>query len=164
MKCRICSGKSTIFRKKIRNNIKRKVYRCNVCTVEFLEPKKEDLNVWYTSNYRKDHASTIGNLTSNKPKNFFDLNKPLQHRRLKHYKKLLKKSDEVLDIGCATGHWLHSIKPYVKKVYGLELNKKHSNFVNKNLKINCSTKEIKDYDSKNKFDVITKQPSFNLQM
>lgn len=155
MKCRNCSGKSKLFRKKIRNNIKRNVYRCSVCTVEFLEDIKEDLKLWYTDAYRDDHTSTIGDTTTNEAKKFFELNKPLQHRRLKHYKKLLSKSDHVLDIGCSTGHWLHQIKPLVKKVYGLELNKQHSEFVNKKLKIPCFNDEIKNYDVQNKFDVIT---------
>lgn len=155
MKCRICSGKSKIFRKKIRNNIRRNVYRCTVCNIEFLDDIREDLKLWYTEAYRDDHTSILGDISSNKAKTFFELNKPLQHRRLLHYKKYLKKNHHVLDIGCSTGHWLHSIKPLVKKVYGLELNKDHAAFVKKKLKIDCFSDEIKNYNVKDKFDVIT---------
>lgn len=155
MKCRNCSGVSKLFRNKIRNNIKRRVYRCSKCSVEFLEDIKEDLKLWYTGAYRNDHTSTIGDTSTNEAKKFFDLNKPLQHRRIKHYKKILRRSDHVLDIGCSTGHWLDQIKPLVKKVYGLELNKEHASFVRKRLNIPCFTNEIKDFQVDNKFDVIT---------
>jgi 2-polyprenyl-3-methyl-5-hydroxy-6-metoxy-1,4-benzoquinol methylase len=60
-----------------------------------------------------------------------------------------------LDIGCSTGHWLYQIKPFVKKVYGLELNKQHSDFVNKKLKFPCFNNEVKNYNVSDKFDVIT---------
>tara|TARA_Y100000816_G_scaffold122065_1_gene85789 strand:- start:25741 stop:26658 length:918 start_codon:yes stop_codon:yes gene_type:complete len=155
MKCRLCNGKSFLIRKKIRNNINRKVYKCSSCTVEFLEDIKEDLKKWYSSAYRNDHTSTIGDVSSNEPKAFYELNLPLQHRRFKHYIKYLKKTHHVLDIGCSTGHWLNTIKPYVKKVYGLELNKDHSAFVNKELKIDCFNDEIKNYNAENKFDIIS---------
>ena len=155
MKCRICSSKCFLIRKKIRNNINRNVYECTNCEVQFLEKNKDNLKKWYSGAYRKDHSSVIGDTKSNKAKNFYNLNLPLQHRRVKTYRKLLKKSDHVLDIGCSTGHWLESIKPYVTKVYGLELNNDHARFVKNKLKIECFNDEIKKYNVKNRFDLIT---------
>lgn len=90
MKCRICTGKSKIFRKKIRNKIRRNVYRCTVCNIEFLDDIRESLKLWYIGAYRDDHTSILGDISSNKAKTFFELNKPLQHRSLLHYKKFLE--------------------------------------------------------------------------
>ena len=44
----------------------------------------------------------------------------------------------------------------MKKVYGLkDLNKDHAAFVKKKLKIDCFSDEVKNYNVKDKFDVIT---------
>lgn len=158
IKCRNCNSKSKLVRKKLRNNVKRNVYKCTNCTVEFLEPQKNlqaKLKKWYTKEYRDVHASDLTKISSNESQKFYDINEPLQHRRIIKYKKFLKKTLDVLDIGCATGYWLFEIKKYVKSVNGLELNSEHSNYVNKKLKIKCFNCEIKDLDKEKKYDLIT---------
>ena len=155
MNCLLCNKKAKKFRSKIRNSLKRNVYRCEYCSLEFLEANNDNLEEWYRKDYRKDHSPTISNAKSSNAKLFFESVGPTLGIRIEKYKKYLKKNYHVLDVGCAAGAWLHAMKPFVKKVSGVELNREHAKFVQKELNIDCFNDQIQFLNEDIKYDLIT---------
>ena len=152
--CYLCgSVKLSVERGELRHGVKRKVLRCDNCTLVFLDEKRQDLQKYYATEYRKHFTPVIGKAASSK--DIFDVYAPVMASRLARVKKYLGKNKRVLDIGCSAGHFLATIKPYVKECVGLEFNLDNAKFVRKNLGIKVYTDPIEKTDLQKKhFDVI----------
>lgn len=152
--CYLCgSSKLSVPRKELRHGIKRKVLSCAACGLVFLEAKKEDLQKYYATEYRKKYSPVIGK--SAKAKDIFDTYAPVMASRLARVKPYLGKNKRILDIGCSAGHFLATIQPHVKECVGLEFNLDNAAYVQKNLGIKVYTDPIEKTDlPKNYFDVI----------
>lgn len=135
MNCKICGTEeiSTIDTKIRRiESDEIKVYECKNCGVHFLYPYFEDLAIeeYYNGKYRKEYSN----------KNYYDeevnrkfFNRALpeakkRYERIKHY---LSYKDEVLEIGCASGYFLDTIRESVSKVFGVELDEINRNYCKK---------------------------------
>ena len=76
-------------------------------------------------------------------------------REIDKIKPLLKKSMNVLEIGCGTGEILAKIKPFVSSCTGIELHKEYSKFVNEKLRIRCYSDDLLKINfNDEKFDLI----------
>lgn len=152
--CRLCgSRKFAIVRRTLRHGVARKVLRCKACALVFLEKKRRNLQKYYATEYRKHFTPVIGKAASSK--DIFDVYAPVMASRLARVKKYLGKGKRVLDIGCSAGHFLATIKPYVKECVGLEFNLDNAAFVRKNLGIKVYTDPIEKTDLPHKhFDII----------
>lgn len=152
--CYLCgTRKLKVVRNELRHGVKRKVLSCQSCGLVFLDEKKEDLQKYYATEYRKHFTPVIGKAASSK--DIFDVYAPVMASRLARVKKYLGKNKRILDIGCSAGHFLATIKPYVKECVGLEFNLDNAKFVRKNLGIKVYTDPIEKTDlPKKHFDVI----------
>lgn len=69
--------------------------------------------------------------------------------------RFLRPGMKVLEIGCGAGELLHSIKPHVGEVVGIEMSKRFVDFMNKNLGIEAYTEDVNKMDfGTRKFDFI----------
>lgn len=132
MNCKLCSSKNVdIITTKIRNasDDKMKVYKCNGCGVQFLHPYYSaiELQDYYSKYYRKEYTApdyyNLKNIRS-----YFHQQKQEAKVRLKRVKKYLKKTDDILEIGCSSGYFLDTVKSYVNRVYGTEWDEKSAKF------------------------------------
>ena len=108
---------------------------------------------YYREEYRKTYGPVIGQSLDSKE--LFDLYFPLQISRLEAIRKYLGKKKRVLDIGCSAGYFLQTIKPFVEKCVGIDLNELNIKFVKEELDIKAYNCPIEESDlSKGYFDII----------
>lgn len=156
-RCYLCgSGKLKIIRTELRpgRGGTRKVFECGNCGLVFLDEKKENLRELYGSKeYRKKAGPVIGKPATSQQ--IFDTYYPVMSGRLAKVKKYLGKNKRVLDIGCSAGHFLATVKPFVKEAVGIELSRDNAAFVRKKLGLKVYTTPIEETDlPKGHFDVI----------
>ena len=154
MKCYLCGqNRFRILSHKLRYGEQRKVLQCEHCSLTVLEPKQEKLQDYYADDYRKLYTPIIGEATTSRQ--IFEMYLPFQQRRVQGLKSVISPSMRVLEIGCSAGHFLYSMKPFVKECIGIEFNKKDAEFVNRELGIQTYTDPIERTDiSERSFDFI----------
>lgn len=152
--CYLCgSSKLKVIKKELRHAIQRNVLECQSCGLVFLTTKKTNLQAHYKGDYRKIYSPVIGKESTSKE--IYDMYYPIQGTRLERVKKYLNKKKRILDIGCSAGHFINTIKPFVKEVIGIEFNLDNAKFVNEKLGIKVYTEPIDKTDLPEKyFDVI----------
>lgn len=153
MKCVLCNSENfKIITKKIRDNIECNVVQCLSCNLVSLENHTKNI-IDYDKNYRKTHSPILGKQLS--PSEFFDYELPFQEPRVKRIKSLLNLNMDVLEIGSSAGHFLYSIKDYVKSLTGIELDKSFAKFAKNisNFTIYDEPIEKINFNGK-KFDII----------
>ena len=156
MKCQLCrSAKVKIIRHTLRYNIKRKVCQCQKCEFVFLESlKSRDERYYQSKEYRKHYGPRLDKAA--KAEEIFNIYLPFQPAIINKISPVLKPHHKILDIGCSTGHFLHSLKGKVKTRVGLELNKEHVSFINKNLDFKVYSEPLENLIMKEApFDIIT---------
>lgn len=128
--------------------------KCLNCGLVFLEPNQEDLKEFYEKEYRKLYSPTLGRPLA--AKELFDVYLPFQEERVDKIRPFLNKESRVLDIGSSTGHFLFSIKKYVKECIGVELNQEHAQFANDQLGIKTFGQPLEETNlAKGHFDLIS---------
>ncbi len=139
----VCGAdKATVLRTKIRHGVDRNVLQCGECDVVFLEPIEMDLQEYYREEYRKEYSPSVEREMS--PRQTYDMYRPFMDERIDRVKQHLSPDMTVLEIGCATGHFLDALKPYTERQYGLEYNEAHSTFVRNQLGIECFSTPIQE--------------------
>ena len=119
MKCYLCDkGESKLLSEKLRYETSGKVFKCNNCGLVFLFPQmtpaqeREFYEKEYGEIYSSEKGTTPADLFKNRlkdAKDYFGL-----------VKEYLSTKDDCLEIGCASGYFLATIKDYVKSVSGVE--------------------------------------------
>jgi 2-polyprenyl-3-methyl-5-hydroxy-6-metoxy-1,4-benzoquinol methylase len=157
MKCPLCgSAKKKVVRTRIRYDVKRTVYACAQCRMVYLErlPAGQVEKFYASKEYRAKYGPAPG--TTVNAKKIFDTYLPFQETIVKRLTGILQPSMKVLDVGCSTGHFLHSLKGKVKTRIGLELGKAEVAFIRKNLDFKVYDKPIESVEIKEgPFDLIT---------
>jgi 2-polyprenyl-3-methyl-5-hydroxy-6-metoxy-1,4-benzoquinol methylase len=133
---------SEVVRTKIRRGIERNVLKCPSCDLVYLEPKKEDLQEFYREQYRKDYSPSVVRELS--ARETFDMYRPFMGDRVDRVAPHLSSEMRVLEIGCATGHFLDSIRSKVGECVGIEYNESHAAFVREELGFDCHTVPIQE--------------------
>ena len=60
MNCYLCSGRSlTVLRTKLRHGITRNVLECRDCGLVYLQPREENLQRFYSEDYRDKHSPGV---------------------------------------------------------------------------------------------------------
>jgi len=89
--------------------------------------KKEFLHEYYSKNWLKINNKKDKLLTKVKNKYYhykaMKFYNKVDNFKVDIFKNLLDKNSKVLDIGCGNGHFLNSLSPYVKELYGFEISK-----------------------------------------
>ena len=137
----------------VRYNIPRKVVQCTNCSLISLENPTDDVMDYSGPEYRSLHGPILGKKVSEKE--MFDIQIQIQKERLDHVKALFDPSSKVLEVGCSTGHFLHTIKNHVSEVVGIELDQSHAKFARENCNLNVYDRPINETPIPNNyFDII----------
>jgi len=155
MECIICkSNNFDIITTKLRNNIQRNVVCCKNCKLLSLENPIEN-PIDYKYDYMKNHSPIIDKQLS--PKELFDycISSSALRNKIERIKNLLHKDADVLEIGCSSGYFLHSIKNLVNSITGTELSEGNANFAKDNCDIPIYQEHIEKINfNDKKFDLI----------
>lgn len=133
---------AAVIRTRIRHGIERKVFQCGECKLVFLEPKTEDLREYYREQYRRDYSPSVEREMN--ARETFDMYRPYMDERAERVSPHLSGDMSVLEIGCATGHFLDALEPHVGRRQGIEYNESHAAFVRDELDIPCYTTPIEE--------------------
>jgi 2-polyprenyl-3-methyl-5-hydroxy-6-metoxy-1,4-benzoquinol methylase len=147
LKCYLCGSEKCIrIHDTIRYNLSPRPFRCEMCGFVFLYPRmtvaaeKEFYENTYRSVYDIQNAEEL-----------WEDSIPEARKRVRRFANLFSKDSRLLEIGCASGFFLHEVKDSVKTVTGVELTNEHINFaLNKGLKVMNSLDKVPD----NSYDLI----------
>ena len=156
MKCYLCdSNELEVVRNRLRHGIKRNVLLCLSCGLNYLEPLDKDLQDYYAGKYRKEHSPRPSESVDSQT--LFDIYLPLQAERVERLKPYIPDPGAVvLDVGCSSGHFLYTIKPFVGECVGIEYNHANAQFVRDRLGFRVYTTPIEGTDLPEAyFDLIT---------
>lgn len=119
MKCYLCGKvEHELVSEKLRYDAPRKAFKCNNCSLVFLYPQMtpQEERIFYEREYGEIYSSEKGttpqdlfNARLKDAKDYFNLTRDY-----------LDKTDDCLEIGCASGYFLATIKESVRSVAGVE--------------------------------------------
>ncbi|OGM01765.1 hypothetical protein A3K72_01075, partial [Candidatus Woesearchaeota archaeon RBG_13_36_6] len=131
-----------------------KYYKCTDCGLLFIDPQPlDELNEIYKT-YGIKHPYK-GRITLKKKLFFFLPFSYYWRKKIKFLTKRIKKKGTILDIGSSEGKFLYLLKLRGWKPTGIEPNLYYSKFANNVLKVPIICTNIENYNSNNKFDLIT---------
>lgn len=142
MRCHLCnSNQIQLFSERLRYESPRKVYRCDVCGLIFLYPQMsvDEERIFYEKEYGEIFSQEKGTT----PAQLFESRLPDARLYYQWTRDFLKKTHACLELGCASGYFLATIKEHVKSVAGIE--------THTILKEYCRNIGIPIYDSLNDF-------------
>ena len=119
MKCYLCEHeKHDLVSDKLRYEQPRKAFRCSNCGLVFLYPQmtEEDERIFYEKEYGVIYSEEKG--TS--PKELFDARLPDARAYYELVKEYINRNNDCLEVGCASGYFLATIRGEVKSVTGFE--------------------------------------------
>lgn len=153
--CEICNANdSKIIATEIREGpgIIRQCNSCGLIMQDIIQTN-EEIEEYYNKEYQKSNSLKLGKEQC--PREHFDDRRITLDQLLENILPILKPDMRVLEIGCGTGELLHAIKPYVKEVVGIEINKKYVDFINNELGIEAYAEDVnlKDFSDR-KFDIV----------
>jgi len=153
--CYLCGAEELrIIRTKLRHGIRRNVLECGKCGIVYLESVQRDLKDFYTEEYRKLYTPVIGSALNSQE--LFDICLPYQKDRIDDLKHVLGPTKKLLDVGCASGAFLHAVRNHVLYCIGMEFNLDNARFVKEVLGIRVYTGCIEDVDLPQEyFDIAT---------
>lgn len=159
IKCTLCGCEDTQYiDSKIRNieeNSECKMYKCSKCETHFMYPlpKSEELEEYYDGKFREE-VHTGAYYEDETLKWVFNYFTPEAIKRVERVKKDLKKTDEILEVGCSVGYFLNAIVDNVESAYGTEWDSKARGYIENSIN-HPSIKTAKNPEDFNKkFDKI----------
>jgi 2-polyprenyl-3-methyl-5-hydroxy-6-metoxy-1,4-benzoquinol methylase len=143
MICLLCGSKEfELVAEKLRYDIARRVLRCRGCNIVSLEdPTGHGLD-YSQAEYRQHYGPVLGQEST--PREMFELSLPRQAPRLDRVRHLLHPEAVVAEIGCSTGHFLHAIRPLVKRVVGIEPNPRHAAYAREEVGLEVVAGRLED--------------------
>lgn len=145
--CYLC-GSSDCGRihNQIRYGLPPRPYKCNNCGFVFLYPHMslDDEKKFYAEQYRMAYANES-------PEELWKESLPEAKKRAARFSHHFSREKRVLEVGCASGFFLHEIRESVGSVTGIELTENYVLYANSiGLDVRRSLDEVPD----NSFDVI----------
>jgi len=128
--------------------------KCNVCGLSINRQgvERKDIKEFYNNNYKKKNSLEAGKqLTA---KEHFERRKNSVKKIAETIIPYLKSSMSIYELGAGAGELLFYLKDKVNRCEGNEINKEFSDFVNKELKIKCSSSNFLDEKFESNFDMI----------
>jgi len=115
--CYLCGNTHcTQIHDAIRYGLSPRPFQCDQCGFVFLHPRMtpEAEKEFYEKTYRSTYVKQD-------PEKLWETSLPEAKDRASRFKGLYTKNSRVLEIGCASGYFLFSVREYVKSVVGVEL-------------------------------------------
>jgi SAM-dependent methyltransferase len=119
VRCYLCGHeKHELVSAKIRYEQPRKAFQCSNCGLFFLYPQmtKEEERIFYEKEYGVIYSEEKGTT----PKDLFNARLPDAKAYYELVKSYLSEKNDCLEVGCASGYFLATIKDKVKSVTGFE--------------------------------------------
>ena len=119
MKCYLCNNEEhNLVSDKLRYDSQRNVYKCNNCGLVFIYPQMtpEEERTFYENEYGEIYSAEKGTT----PAELFNARLGDAQSYYELIKKHIDKNQDCLELGCASGYFLATIKDEVKSVTGLE--------------------------------------------
>lgn len=156
MTCPICESANCILvTNKVRFNNSADVYNCQDCTLTFLDQRSFKFSPdFYEKEYHQTYLTHVEPDALN-PELYFEKMKKSTKQWADKFANMLTGKENVLDIGCSTGHFMALIKDRALNVYGSDLNKKEVQFCRDILKLDASCEPLHERFDKGMFDYIT---------
>ncbi len=154
--CPSCQSKSlTLITNDVRFGKKADIYKCNQCTLVFLDQKSFSFSEdFYKDDYHQTYLTHIEPAALN-PQAYYEKMKKSNKIWVDIFRNYLKGDEVILDVGCSTGHFIDMIKDKAKAVYGHELNKKEIKFCRDVLKLDVADVPLENRFKEGMFDYIT---------
>jgi len=117
--CYICQNSDfELVTDKIRYDAPRKIYRCTRCGLVCLHPQMtpEEERIFYEKEYGEIYSNEKGTT----PAQLFTTRLSDAALYFEWTKKYFSKTSDCLELGCASGYFLSTIKDHVKSVTGIE--------------------------------------------
>lgn len=125
--CVLCGGAEyKVLSTKLRHGKEGTVVLCDGCGLSRLlgAQNRKQLNEYYADQYAADyHTGVKKELDS-----LFESFLPVQAHRVEKLKPYLEPAHRILEIGSSTGHFLHSVRPFVAEIQGIELNRQEARY------------------------------------
>ncbi len=138
MQCYLCHNNSfELVAETLRYPVDRKAYSCNNCGLVFLFPRMtpEEERFYYEEEYGIVYSIEKGTT----PEKLFQSRLPDAKMYLEWVKGYIRPNDDCLELGCASGYFLATIKELVASVSGIETHHLLKNY--------CKSIGISIYDS-----------------
>ena len=143
--------KSQLVHVGVRENPSREVYECGGCGSHFLTPPFPDQKEYYRNQYRKEHSNKIGSELVSAEQ--FKLMRPLMDMRTELFKRTIPVGAKVLEVGCASGFFLDTIKDDYT-CYGTDFNPDDAAYVRDVLNLPCDEEDLEECFPGEQFTVI----------
>ncbi len=120
--CQICGNRDpkafSFVTDKFRYEVKKSAYKCDACGLVFILPlmSPEEERIFYEQEYGVIYSQEKGTT----PKDLFEKRLPDARRYLSMTERYLSGDNDCLEIGCASGYFLHTIRDRVRSVAGYE--------------------------------------------
>jgi SAM-dependent methyltransferase len=103
---------------KLRYESSRKVYKCNECGVVYLYPQMtlDEERIFYEKEYGEIYSNEKGTT----PEKLFEARLPDARIYFDWIRDAVTKTDDCLELGCASGYFLATIRDHVRSVAGME--------------------------------------------
>jgi len=119
MKCEICeSEEHELVSENLRYTTNQKIYRCKRCGLVFLHPKMTPAKE--KKFYEEEYGEIYSNEKGTTPADLFQARLQDAEMYKGWIKSYLSGEDDCLEIGCASGYFLETIKNEVRSVSGIE--------------------------------------------
>ncbi|MBL4889419.1 MAG: class I SAM-dependent methyltransferase [Candidatus Lindowbacteria bacterium] len=120
MKCSLCEteGDFEVITNQLRYGESKSAVKCPGCGLVFLDPPmtKEEEEKFY----REEYGETYSKEKDTSPEELFELRIPEAEEYFKLVGEFVEADDDVLELGCASGYFLHYLRDKVKSVTGFE--------------------------------------------
>lgn len=117
--CPLCKcGQTTLVSEKLRYDSPRKVYICNECGIVFLYPQMtpDEERIFYEKEYGEIYSNEKGTT----PEKLFEARLPDARIYFDWTCDAVTRSHDCLEIGCASGYFLATIRDHVRSIAGIE--------------------------------------------
>ena len=142
---------SHLHRTGVRNSPKTKVWQCEYCNIQFIEPHFDNLSTYYREEYRKQHESVIA--TPQTAMQRYESQRATTQHAARSIKELVPDGGSVLDIGCSAGGLLSHLED-AYELYGAEWNPEDAQFV-REAGYPCEEGELSEIYPGKRFTLIT---------
>lgn len=127
------------------------VWRCNDCTVVFLEPAQPDLREFYRSQYRQEHEHTPGQPSTAAER--FAFQQRFSMASAKNFRQHVPAGASVLEVGCSAGGFLSHLQGDYD-LFGCEWDAEDARYVREVGELPCEEGDLLEVYPGRKFTAI----------
>jgi len=155
VQCPLCKGTATeLITSKVRFGLDADVHVCRECSLVFMDQTSYDFpEDFYKGQYHQTYLTHVEPDALN-PRAYYDKMVKSTAPWVERIIPMLKGDENLLDMGCSTGHVMQALKPYAGKVFGNDLNEKEIAFCTGELGLDVSAEPLGNRFPEHSLDVI----------